>query len=431
MIGNSQKGFAAIYITLVVLALMFGMGSSLFFTTFQEQARMQNDLRSSQAYVGAESGLEDALLRISEGMNVPSTYTFSVAGTEAEVAIAEDFGETRTITVEGDRLDRIRNVEGVYALSGMGSTFFFGAQVGEGGLSMNNNSRVLGNVYSNGSIEGDSGAEITGSAIVAGDGASGNEIEDVSILGDAMAPSFDDCTVGGDLTFVTGGEVDDCSVEGSITEQADPIPSADFPVEQSQIDEWKTDAAAGGIISAGDFSPPSGDTVSIGPGVIMGDMILKNNQTVILEGIVYVKGGVDIDNGGSVVLSPTYGSSSGILLTDTWIHVKNNGEFGGSGVEGSYLMMLALAPCTGSNGGGDCTDHNGAIDLHNNAEGAIFYAPNGLLHIHNNVTITQATAWKLELSNNTILEYSLGLQSALFTSGPSAGWEVISWKEVE
>ncbi|HEA84637.1 MAG TPA: hypothetical protein ENI04_01490, partial [Candidatus Wildermuthbacteria bacterium] len=96
MFGSSQKGFAAIYITLVVLAVLFSMGSSLFFTTFQEQARIQNNLRSSQAYVGAESGLEDALLRVSEGMNVPPTYIFSVAGTEAEVVVVEDI--SRTIT---------------------------------------------------------------------------------------------------------------------------------------------------------------------------------------------------------------------------------------------------------------------------------------------------------------------------------------------
>ena len=430
MFGSSQKGFAAIYITLVVLAVLFSMGSSLFFTTFQEQARIQNNLRSSQAYVGAESGLEDALLRVSEGMNVPPTYIFSVAGTEAEVVVVEDISRTRTITVKGDRLNRIRNVEGVYALSGTGSAFFFGAQIGEGGLEMDGNSTVIGNVYSNGSIKGDSGAEITGSAIVAGDEESNNEIKNVIIGGDAMAPSFDDCTIGGDATFID--EIDDCSVGGSIIEQEDPIPSSNFPISQSQIDQWKADAVAGGIISSGNYSPPSYDTVIIGPGVIEGDLELDNNQTVILTGIVYVKGGIDIENGGSVVLSSSYGASSGVLLTDTWIHIKNNGEFRGSGTEGSYLMMMALGACEGGRGGGDdCTDHNGAVDLHNNVDGAIFYAPFGLMNLHNNVNIAQATAWKLKLSNNAILEYSIGLASALFTSGPTAGWELTSWKEVE
>ena len=297
MFKTSEKGFAAIYITLVVLAVMFSLGSSLFFTTFQEQAKIQNDLRSSQSYVGAESGIEDALLRITEGMNVPAAYTFAVGGAQAIVAISEGVGGTKTITVQGDRQNRIRNVESVYALSGTGSAFFYGAQVGAGGLELGNNSTVVGNVYSNGSIKGDIGAEITGSAIVAGDGAGENEISDVTILGDATSPSFKDCTIDGDITFVAGGEVNNCPAGGSVTEQADPIPGADLPITQTQIDEWKADAQAGGIISSGDFSPPSGDTVSIGPGVIVGDMELKNNQTVILTGIVYVKGGIDIDNG--------------------------------------------------------------------------------------------------------------------------------------
>lgn len=47
-------------------------------------------------------------------------------------------------------------------------SFNYGVQVGQGGLVMQENSTVLGNVYSNGNIDGANNARITGDAIVAG-----------------------------------------------------------------------------------------------------------------------------------------------------------------------------------------------------------------------------------------------------------------------
>ena len=93
-------------------------------------------------------------------------------------------------------------------------------------------------------------------------------------------------------------------------------------------------------------------------------------------------------------------------------------------------MILTTLDCKGG-GGGDCTHHDAAMDIHNNATGAIFYAGDGMLHLHNNVEISQATAWKLELKNNTTLTYSFGLASTLFSSGPGGTFELSSWKEVE
>ena len=72
-----------------------------------------------------------------------------------------------------------------------------------------------------------------------------------------------------------------------------------------------------------------------------------------------------------------------------------------------------------------------AIDVDNNAEGAIFYTVNGVIRLRNNIKIREATGHKLYLDNNAIVEYETGLENTNFSSGPGGSWEVVSWQEIE
>jgi len=323
-------------------------------------------------------------------------------------------------------LGRVRKISGTVTLATTAASFFYGAQVGAGGIEMGNGSRVEGNIFSNGSIEGD--GTITDSVTVAGDG---NRIEDVTVGGDAVVYSCKDSTITGTLTYVVGGEVDGCTAGGGITSQATSTAPIALPISTNIIGGWKQDAIDGGTIAAGDFNPPNQSTSIIGPGVIGGDMILKNDQVVILTGTVYVQGNIDIDsNKASIVLDSQYGSNSGILVTDGWVHIKNNASLAGSGQEGSYIMLLTTSQCDGTSSSG-CTHHNAAVDLHNNASGAIIYAGNGFVRLHNNVEVREITAYKLELDNNAVIKYETGLANATFSSGPSGGWRILTWTEIE
>src|SRR5204862_88423 len=84
------------------------------------------------------------------------TITVSSAGTQ------------KTINSEGVLANVYRTVETVIAQNISGAGFFYGIQVGDGGLDMGNSSTVNGNVYSNGNITGGNNAWITGTAAVAG-----------------------------------------------------------------------------------------------------------------------------------------------------------------------------------------------------------------------------------------------------------------------
>lgn len=284
--------------------------------------------------------------------------------------------------------------------------FHFGAQVGDGGLSMGNNAGVLGNVYSNGDIIGSGGNNITSDVWVAG---TSTIISNLEIGGDAHADIIEDCDIDGDAYYNT---IINSDVNGNTySPYPNPAPQ-DFPISSEQIEEWKTEAEAGGIIN-GDFQPDGGDTVELGPKKIIGNLILENNSTLILTGSLYVTGYIHILSGASIKLDGSYGDRSGFIIADGIIYMQNNGIIAGAG-ENSFVMITSLA-----SGGGN---YDSAVELKNNAEGAVLFAPNGLIFLHNGVHVTELIGYAIHLNNNAILEYDFGLVNTNFSSGPGGGW---------
>lgn len=227
--------------------------------------------------------------------------------------------------------------------------------------------------------------------------------------------------------------------------QPDPAVS-NMPISQGEIDTWKTEATNGGTISgncgddnqSGGSDPlctiPNNGNLFLGPKKITGNLTLTKKQTLTITGTLYVEGNVDFDSasGSTVKCDASFSANSCLIVAGGWVYVKNNAVFQGSGVSGSYILLLTtLAGCNGGVQQPQCTDHNGAIDVLNNATGAIFYTAHSLAHLHNGVNISEITAYKLEIGNNAIVTYEQGLVNAQFSSGPGGSWEVESWKEVE
>ena len=227
-------------------------------------------------------------------------------------------------------------------------------------------------------------------------------------------------------------------------DQPDP-PLAPMPISQANIDQWKSEAASGGVITGncGDDNQAGGSVgectigeegiLQLGPKQVTGNLVLKKKQTLVVTGTLYLQGVIDIDSSGGVTIKcdPSFEENSCIIIVDGWVHIKNNATFEGSGTSGSYIMLLTtLTGCTGESQP-QCTHHDSAIDIHNNATGAVFYSADSMIYIHNGVNISEVTAYKLELDNTVVVTYEQGMISAQFSSGPGAGWGVTSWKEVE
>jgi len=584
---KSEKGAAVMTSVLIVIAVSSALLSSLVFTTVKNAELVKNEENATRSYYAAESGVEDSIYRIKAGKIYSYSNSLSVGNSTANISIVEN-SNVSTITVNGDTNNSIKKIETTLTLSAAGADFFYGVQVGEGGLTMGNNAEVIGNIYSNGSMYGLSGATITGDAVVAGSlnqdtSAKSTVCNTDNAVGQALATSdyaqsfsptasgilsklsiyikkvgnpnsvnikiANDVSGNPDITSIAQGTLDKnlvttsygwvdvvldspvslsssnkywiiidtspsstkywvwCSdsnngygngvgkyahnwtegpwtqitgdlnfkvyfgsgagtIDGVIVDgdaygntitnskvcgdayyqnidasslsflnspstpctvitngtaypaNPDPTPAA-MPISQGNIDQWKLDAQAGGTIS-GSYSVGN---ESLGPVYITGDMSIINGASLTVTGTIYVAGNITIDNNATIGCDSGYAATSCIIVTDGEVSVSNNSIFSGSGQSGSYLLLLTTSNCDGSS----CV----AIDVNNNSSGVIFYASNGEIKLHNGANVTQATAYKLDVDNNAVVNYEMGLASASFSSGPSAGWAISNWKEVK
>ena len=206
-------------------------------------------------------------------------------------------------------------------------------------------------------------------------------------------------------------------------DQADP-PVAPLPISQANIDQWKTDAAAGGTCLqpqcdiSGNLNVDA--DLSVGPKKILGNLnFTANGKTLTITGTTYVVGNVDISNNAKIICDSGYGSNSCVIVTDGQIIVGNSAQFQGSGQTGSYILLLTTKI-------GDAT-----IELNNNALGAIMYAANGEVELENNVNATEVVGYKLELENGATITYEQGLLNSVFSSGPGISFVIDGWREVQ
>jgi len=167
-IKNNQKGFAVFFITILILAVMFGVGVSLTILTLGEHNISRNIIESSQAYYIAEAGIEDNVYRIIKGKNYEVTNSLTIRGGTANISITDE-GSSKIIESSGEISQRIRKLKTILSTEATIITFHYGAQIDRGGLEIQANAIVYGNVYSNGSIKGTGNtSQITGDAWVAG-----------------------------------------------------------------------------------------------------------------------------------------------------------------------------------------------------------------------------------------------------------------------
>ncbi len=426
---NNQKGFALFYVTILVLAIIIASGMNVSVLTYNQQKVFQNIVKSTQAYYTTEAGLEDALLRLENDMNWSNPYTLNVGGGTAEIEISDVLGGSRTITSNGDISSRIRKIRIIYQVSSDKVSFYYGAQVGDGGMEMGNNATIKGNIFSNGSVIAAQKGYVDNTIKVA---TVGSSIEGLIVGENAYTHNCKDSTIT-KILYYSGGSIQNCDASEGV--KAHPTQEAkDFPIGQAQIDEWKTEASCNDspeCIVEGDYILDGGATDYLGPKKITGSMTLENNTTLIITSTIWVVGDITIKNGATVKLdSNSYGGLSGVLATDGKVHIKPGVILEGSGQEGSYILIISTND--------SLDDTSPAIDIDNTTSGGVFYTPNtydsrngGLIVIRNNVEAREITGYKVFLEENATINYEYGLEDAEFSSGPGGSWEVISWKEIE
>lgn len=448
---NSSKGFAGIIaiiaVSSLVLILTFSLSASLY-TKKQISKNLSNSLHS---YYLAESGAEDAVLRVLKNYTYTPTSVFTLDGASITRDISES-GDTITINVASSYSSDVRKLTTSLTITTAAVSFFYGVQVGAGGLEMSNNSTIIGNLYSDGSVVGGNGgsSKITGDAVVA----NGNGIDRVIVKGNLKAHTIARSNVCGDAYYFSAATIDafslnflnapsspTCSLpltNGIAHPNSVDMPAEPMPVTAGDIAGWKAAAEAGNIYSDAAHCSPPGDII-LGPAKLDCDFTLVGHKKLTISGTIWVSGNVNISDGGIIELASGYGGNSGVILADNpgnettsgVINTENNVVICGSNgynsgsktcnpANESYVLLLST--------------HSGAtiaINVKNNADGAIFYASNGIADVSNNANVREVTAYKLKLEENTAVTYESGLASAAFTSGPGGGWQFDTWNETQ
>lgn len=255
-------------------------------------------------------------------------------------------------------------------------------------------------------------------------GSGTGSIAQVSVNGNATANTITGSTMGGIAYCQTGSS----NNKACNTSQTDPSP-LNMPLSDANIQQLRDDATAGGTIT-GDYI--AAGTASLGPKKITGNLSITNGATVKLTGVIYVVGNVDVSNNGTLKCDTSFGANSCMLVVDGWIDAGNNANFNGSGTTGSYILgVTAIEGCNGGSQTASCATGNSGINLANNLTGAVFYASKSMVNLSNNAELKAVIGYKLNLANNTEIEYEQGVANANFSSGPGGGWNVKSWKEVQ
>ena len=231
-------------------------------------------------------------------------------------------------------------------------------------------------------------------------------------IGNAYAYTVNNSTIAGTNYCQTGsGNNKPCD-----TALPDPTQIA-MPISDQNILDWKNEAEAGGVY-IGDYVVDD-TTSSFGPKKITGNLRVENNADLTVTGTLWVEGNVIVSNNAIVRLSSSYQTSEGVIVADGTININNNADFSGSGSAGSYLMVLSTSTSTS------------AINLENNGGAVILYAANGTVNLSNNAGAKALNGKYINLNNNVVIIYDSGLTNANFVNGPSGGWGITSWKEVE
>ncbi|MDP2821036.1 MAG: hypothetical protein Q8O39_02445 [bacterium] len=409
-----NSGFAAFYSLILILGIVCATTASISFVVNKQQKAIKNVVRSSQSYYSTEAGVEDALLRLVTGKKWSNPILLEVGTGLASTTISDDIGGQRNIISQGNVSDRIRKIEVISRISVEEENFYYAAQVGDNGIVMQNNSQIRGNVFSNGSILASGLASATGTVIVAKDE---NQISGLEVGKNAKVYTCQNSEIKSTLTCVINKGCTAQTIE-ALTEEISPL---NPPISTLTIQGWKKEASDGGTI--GYLHLSGSQTLSLGPKKIEGNLLLENQAKLTITGTIWVTGDIHLQNSAILELASDYGSNSGVIITDEEILLENNVITRGSSQKESYLMLLSTSPSL------ELGDP--AIEMKNNAQSDILYTSRGAISLINSANLRSIYATKLFLQNNVVLSYEVGLESVEFFSGPSRGWKVISWKEIE
>lgn len=422
---KKEGGYAMLTAMIFFLAGSLVILGGVASPTLNEVRLTRELVESKNSYSLAEGLVEDIVHRIKNGTTVSGTETLIEGETSVSADITGSAGN-KTIRSVGNTNDLIRNIE-ISLVEGDGIAFNYGVQADVGGLILENFSSINGNIYSNGIVIGNNNNSANGDVISVGPL---GLIEGINVAGDAHAHSITDSTIVGDAYYF---DVFQNSIAFALHPNSPDLPPADLPITDELIDEWKNAATSTVVSSPCPYLIE--DDVTIGPLKITCDVEIKGNIDVILNGAIWVIGDLKIEGTPDIIISSSIGDKSIPIvvdnpndrLTSSRITLQNSTSFVGSPLGTNSYILLVSQNNSAENGGSEK-----AITAGNSVNGdLLLYAGHGEIELSNNVDLKEVSGYRIRLKNSAEVTYESGLADSLFTTGPSGGYTINSWDEVE
>lgn len=244
-------------------------------------------------------------------------------------------------------------------------SFPFAVQGGEGGVDLQANALVTGDVRSNKNVAGEFFAKVIGNV-----------------------------TAVGSVTKVI--------VTGNVATGAAPLA---LPVLNAA--DWQAAAAVGGVINQNIIFTVNSSGNFLGPVQINGNLVLEVNSEVTILGPIFVNGNITVGKNAKLHVSTSLGSSGTVLLASGLIEIHSNGHVDGNGTGGFLLVASTNASFN-------------AINLQPNfiSQTTVFYALNGTLIVGSNSSIIGAFGKFVNIEANARVNFVPELSFATFICPP-------------
>ncbi len=393
---------------------------------------------SKESYYLAEASIEDVVYRLRTNKQVSSTETLTLNGGSVSSVVATT-PTGKEITATANKNSDYRKLKTAVVL-GTGVSFHYGVQAGQGGFTLNNSSSITGNVFASGPIIGNSTNYIYGDIVSAGSSgwvygihATGSVYSHT--IGKSGSPTLIDRNAY--YQAITNSTVSGTTYPGSADQAV-----ADLPISDEQIADWEAQAGAGGVMTSAECDSYNSSsntctistTKSIGPKKIPFNLLIKSSSGVLtITGYVWVTGNITAQTGPTIKISSALGSQNVAIIADNptdstgsgIIDIGQSTIFQNSGSSGSFIFMIS------QNNSAETGGSTNAINLNQGASAMVAYASHGQINLGQSVSIKEATAYRITLSQSANVVYDRGLPSTLFSTGPSGGYEIQSWKEIQ
>jgi hypothetical protein len=217
--------------------------------------------------------------------------------------------------------------------------------------------------------------------------------------------------------------VDTNNNKGSI--ERDNPPVIPMTITADDITAWKAQAAAGGTYNGNLSVDYTGDIR--GPLKITGNLYVTSG-TLLVTGTLWVQGNITVTSGGKIIIDPSLGDKSVIIVTDSYVSIDGGAQFQGSGTAGSYPIVVTTSVCPNTS---PCASNNAAIYLSGGAGAVVLTAPYGEVFVGGGSGARSISGNLVHVDNGASVTYETGLANLSFSSGPTGGWAISGWGEIE